>query len=276
MPDMLEILKVIFIGIVQGITEWLPVSSTGHMILADEFVKLRVRPEFLEMFLVVIQFGSILAVLVLYFHKLNPFSPKKTPGERTETLHLWGKVIVGVLPAAVIGLLFDDLLNEIFYNPVTVTITLIVYGVLFILLENRNKKVSPKINGLEELTYQTAFSIGLFQLLSLIPGTSRSGSTILGAMLIGSSRFVAAEYSFFLAIPVMCGASLLKVAKFLLSNTLLGSEVVILAIGMVVAFLVSVFAIKFLMGYIKKHDFKAFGYYRIALGIVVAIYFFFR
>ncbi|MBP3447666.1 MAG: undecaprenyl-diphosphate phosphatase [Clostridia bacterium] len=273
---MLEILKVIFIGIVQGITEWLPVSSTGHMILADEFVKLRVRPEFLEMFLVVIQFGSILAVLVLYFHKLNPFSPKKTPGERTETLHLWGKVIVGVLPAAVIGLLFDDLLNEIFYNPVTVTITLIVYGVLFILLENRNKKVSPKINGLEELTYQTAFSIGLFQLLSLIPGTSRSGSTILGAMLIGSSRFVAAEYSFFLAIPVMCGASLLKVAKFLLSNTLLGSEVVILAIGMVVAFLVSVFAIKFLMGYIKKHDFKAFGYYRIALGIVVAIYFFFR
>lgn len=276
MPDMLEILKVIFIGIVQGITEWLPVSSTGHMILADEFVKLRVRPEFLEMFLVVIQFGSILAVLVLYFHKLNPFSPKKTPGERTETLHLWGKVIVGVLPAAVIGLLFDDLLNEIFYNPVTVTITLIVYGVLFILLENRNKKVSPKINGLEELTYQTAFSIGLFQLLSLIPGTSRSGSTILGAMLIGSSRFVAAEYSFFLAIPVMCGASLLKVAKFLLSNTLLGSEIVILAIGMVVAFLVSVFAIKFLMGYIKKHDFKAFGYYRIALGIVVAIYFFFR
>ena len=276
MPDMLEILKVIFIGIVQGITEWLPVSSTGHMILADEFVKLRVRPEFLEMFLVFIQFGSILALLVLYFHKLNPFSPKKTPGERTETLHLWGKVIVGVLPAAVIGLLFDDLLNEIFYNPVTVTITLIVYGVLFILLENRNKKVSPKINGLEELTYQTAFSIGLFQLLSLIPGTSRSGSTILGAMLIGSSRFVAAEYSFFLAIPVMCGASLLKVAKFLLSNTLLGSEIVILAIGMVVAFLVSVFAIKFLMGYIKKHDFKAFGYYRIALGIVVAIYFFFR
>ena len=276
MPDMLEILKVFFIGIVQGITEWLPVSSTGHMILTDEFIKLQVRPEFLEMFLVVIQFGSILAVLVFYFHKLNPFSPKKTPGERTETLHLWGKVIVGVLPAAVIGLLFDDLLNEIFYNPVTVTITLIVYGVLFILLENRNKKVSPKINGLEELTYQTAFSIGLFQLLSLIPGTSRSGSTILGAMLIGSSRFVAAEYSFFLAIPVMCGASLLKVAKFLLSNTLLGSEIVILAIGMVVAFLVSVFAIKFLMGYIKKHDFKAFGYYRIALGIVVAIYFFFR
>ena len=276
MPDMLEILKVVIIGVIQGITEWLPVSSTGHMILADEFIKLQVRPEFLEMFLVVIQFGSILAVLVLYFHKLNPFSPRKTTSEKTETLHLWGKVIVGVLPAAVIGLLFDDLLNEIFYNPVTVTVTLIVYGVLFILLENRNKQVSPKINGLQELSYKTAFCIGLFQLLSLIPGTSRSGSTILGAMLIGSSRFVAAEYSFFLAIPVMCGASLLKVVKFLLSNTLAGGELVILAMGMAVAFLVSVLAIKFLMGYIKKHDFKAFGYYRIALGVVVALYFLFR
>lgn len=276
MPDILEIVKVIVIGIIQGITEWLPVSSTGHMILADEFIKLQVRPEFLEMFLVVIQFGSILAVLVLYFHKLNPFSPRKTAVEKTETLHLWGKVIVGVLPAAVIGLLFDDLLNDIFYNPVTVTVTLIVYGVLFILLENRNKKVLPKINSLAELSYKTALLIGLFQLLSLIPGTSRSGSTILGAMLIGSSRFVAAEYSFFLAIPVMCGASLLKVLKFLLESTLLGSEIVILAIGMVVAFLVSVFAIKFLMGYIKKHDFKAFGYYRIVLGVIVALYFIFR
>ncbi len=276
MPDILEIVKVIVIGIIQGITEWLPVSSTGHMILADEFIKLQVRPEFLEMFLVVIQFGSILAVLVLYFHKLNPFSPRKTATEKTQTLHLWGKVIVGVLPAAVIGLLFDDLLNDIFYNPVTVTVTLILYGVLFILLENRNKKVLPKINNLTELSYKTALSIGLFQLLSLIPGTSRSGSTILGAMLIGSSRFVAAEYSFFLAIPVMCGASLLKVLKFLMESTLLGSEIVILAIGMVVAFLVSVFAIKFLMGYIKKHDFKAFGYYRIILGVIVALYFIFR
>ncbi|MBQ7950655.1 MAG: undecaprenyl-diphosphate phosphatase [Clostridia bacterium] len=276
MPDILEIVKVIVIGIIQGITEWLPVSSTGHMILADEFIKLQVRPEFLEMFLVVIQFGSILAVLVLYFHKLNPFSPRKTATEKTQTLHLWGKVIVGVLPAAVIGLLFDDLLNDIFYNPVTVTVTLILYGVLFILLENRNKKVLPKINNLTELSYKTVLSIGLFQLLSLIPGTSRSGSTILGAMLIGSSRFVAAEYSFFLAIPVMCGASLLKVLKFLMESTLLGSEIVILAIGMVVAFLVSVFAIKFLMGYIKKHDFKAFGYYRIILGVIVALYFIFR
>ncbi|MBQ7792313.1 MAG: undecaprenyl-diphosphate phosphatase [Clostridia bacterium] len=271
MPNIIEMLKVIFIGIVQGITEWLPVSSTGHMILTDEFIKLQVSPEFLEMFLVVIQLGSILAVLVLYFHKLNPFSPKKTAAEKTETLHLWGKVIVGVLPAAVIGLLFDDILNEIFYNPATVTVTLIVYGVLFILLENRNRKVSPKINSLHELTYQTALSIGLFQLLSLIPGTSRSGSTILGAMLIGSSRFVAAEYSFFLAIPVMFGASFLKMLKFGFSYT--SAELVILVTGMVVAFLVSVLAIKFLMGYIKKHDFKAFGYYRIVLGVIVALYF---
>ncbi len=273
MPDILELLKVIFIGIVQGITEWLPVSSTGHMILADEFVKLNVSEAFLEMFLVVIQFGSILAVLVLYFHKLNPFSPKKTSAEKSETLHLWGKVIVGVLPAAVIGLLFDDILNEIFYNPATVTVTLIVYGVLFILLENRNRNKTPGLQNLEDLTYKTAFYIGCFQLLSLIPGTSRSGSTILGAMLIGSSRFVAAEYSFFLAIPVMCGASLLKVAKFFLENTIGGGEIVILTVGMIVAFLVSVFAIKFLMGYIKKHDFKAFGYYRIVLGLLVALYF---
>ena len=271
MPDLLELLKVIVIGIVQGITEWLPVSSTGHMILADEFIKLNVSEAFLEMFLVVIQLGSILAVLVLYFHKLNPFSPKKSSLEKTQTLHLWGKVIVGVLPAAVIGLLFDDVLNEIFYNPVTVTVTLILYGVLFILLENRNKKRKPKIETLPELTYKTALCIGLFQLLSLIPGTSRSGSTILGAMLIGSSRFVAAEYSFFLAIPVMFGASFLKMLKFGFSYS--SSEIVILVTGMVVAFLVSVFAIKFLMGYIKKHDFKAFGYYRIVLGVIVALYF---
>lgn len=271
MPDFIEMLKVIFIGIVQGITEWLPVSSTGHMILTDEFIKLKVSPEFLEMFLVVIQLGSILAVLVLYFHKLNPFSPKKTAAQKAETLNLWGKVIVGVFPAAVIGLLFDDLLNEIFYNPTTVTITLIAYGILFILLENRNRRTAPKINSLNELTYKTALSIGLFQLLSLIPGTSRSGSTILGAMLIGSSRFVAAEYSFFLAIPVMFGASFLKMLKFGFSYT--SSELVILITGMVVAFVVSVLAIKFLMGYIKKHDFKAFGYYRIVLGMIVALYF---
>ena len=273
MPNILELLKVIFIGIVQGITEWLPVSSTGHMILADEFVKLAVRPEFMEMFRVVIQFGSILAVVVLYFHKLNPFSPKKSKEENQGTLNLWGKVIVGVLPAAVIGLLLDDWLDAMFYNPVTVATTLILYGVLFIWMENRNKHKQFQINKLEDLTYQTAFYIGCFQLLSLIPGTSRSGSTILGAMLIGSSRYVAAEYSFFLAIPVMCGASLLKGLKFFLEFSITMPELVLLMTGVLVAFLVSVVAIKFLMGYIKKHDFKAFGYYRIVLGLLVALYF---
>lgn len=273
MPDILELLKVIFIGIVQGITEWLPVSSTGHMILTDEFVKLNVSETFWDMFLVVIQFGSILAVLLLYFHKLNPFSPKKTKEERKDTLNLWGKVIVGVLPAAVLGLLLDDWLDAVFYNPATVATTLIIYGVLFIWMENRNKNRNPQVQNLGDLTYKTAFLIGCFQLLSLIPGTSRSGSTILGAMLIGTSRFVAAEYSFFLAIPVMCGASLLKSVKFFLKTSLTTPELVILGTGVLVAFLVSVFAIKFLMGYIKKHDFKAFGYYRIVLGLLVALYF---
>ncbi len=273
MPDILELLKVVFIGIVQGITEWLPVSSTGHMILTDEFVKLSVSETFWDMFLVVIQFGSILAVLVLYFHKLNPFSPKKTKEERKDTLNLWGKVIVGVLPAAVLGLLLDDWLDATFYNPTTVATTLIIYGILFIWMEIRNKNRTPKVQNLGGLTYKTAFMIGCFQLLSLIPGTSRSGSTILGAMLIGTSRFVAAEYSFFLAIPVMCGASLLKTAKFFMETSISTPELVILGVGVLVAFLVSVFAIKFLMGYIKKHDFKAFGYYRIVLGLLVALYF---
>ncbi len=273
MPDILELLKVIFIGIVQGITEWLPVSSTGHMILADEFVKLHVRPEFMEMFRVVIQFGSILAVVVLYFHKLNPFSPKKSKEEKSATLNLWGKVIVGVLPAAVIGLLLDDWLDAMFYNPATVATTLILYGFFFIWMENRNKHKTFQLENLEDLTYKTAFYIGCFQLLSLIPGTSRSGSTILGAMLIGSSRYVAAEYSFFLAIPVMCGASILKGAKFFLDYSITTPELVLLITGVLVAFLVSLFAIKFLMGYIKKHDFKAFGYYRIVLGLLVALYF---
>ena len=273
MPDILELLKVIFIGISQGITEWLPVSSTGHMILTDEFVKLNVSETFWDMYLVVIQFGSILAVWLLYFHKLNPFSPKKTKEERKDTLNLWGKVIVGVLPAAVLGLLLDDWLDAVFYNPATVATTLIIYGVLFIWMENRNKNRNPQVQNLGDLTYKTAFLIGCFQLLSLIPGTSRSGSTILGAMLIGTSRFVAAEYSFFLAIPVMCGASLLKTAKFFMETSITTPELVILGTGVLVAFLVSVFAIKFLMGYIKKHDFKAFGYYRIVLGLLVALYF---
>lgn len=270
----LEMLKVILLGIVEGITEWLPISSTGHMILVDEFIKLNVSAEFMKMFLVVIQLGAILAVCVLYFHKLNPFSPKKTASQKKETFQLWGKVIVGCLPAAVIGLLFDDILDALFYNPQTVSFTLILYGILFIVVENYNKKRSPSINTLPELTYKTAILIGCFQILALIPGTSRSGATILGAMILGTSRFVAAEYSFFLSIPVMFGASLLKMVKYGFGFT--GNEMLYLILGMVVAFVVSILAIKFLMGYIKKNDFKAFGVYRIILGILVAAYFFLK
>ena len=266
-----EIIKAAILGIIEGITEWLPISSTGHMILADEFIRLNVSDAFKEMFLVVIQLGAILAVLVLYFHKLNPFSPKKSAVEKKETFSLWGKVIVACIPAAVIGLLFDDKIDELFYNYITVAITLILYGILFIVIENRNKNRAPKVNTLAELSYQTALFIGVFQVLSLIPGTSRSGATILGAILIGTSRYVAAEFTFFLAIPVMFGASLLKIVKFGFDFT--GSEIAILLTGMIVAFVVSIFAIKFLMGYIKKHDFKAFGWYRIALGVVVVGYF---
>lgn len=266
-----EIIKAAILGIIEGITEWLPISSTGHMILADEFIRLNVSDAFKEMFFVVIQLGAILAVLVLYFHKLNPFSPKKSAGEKKETFSLWGKVIVACIPAAVIGLLFDEKIDELFYNYITVAITLILYGVLFIVIENRNKSRAPKVNALADLSYQTALFIGMFQVLSLIPGTSRSGATILGAILIGTSRYVAAEFTFFLAIPVMFGASLLKIVKFGFDFS--GSEIAILLTGMVVAFAVSVFAIKFLMGYIKKHDFKAFGWYRIALGVIVVGYF---
>ena len=270
----LEMLKVILLGIVEGITEWLPISSTGHMILVDEFIKLNVSAEFMKMFLVVIQLGAILAVCVLYFHKLNPFSPKKTASQKKETFQLWGKVIVGCLPAAVIGLLFDDILDALFYNPQTVSFTLILYCILFIVVENYNKKRSPSINTLPELTYKTAILIGCFQILALIPGTSRSGATILGAMILGTSRFVAAEYSFFLSIPVMFGASLLKMVKY--GFGFAGNEMLYLILGMVVAFVVSILAIKFLMGYIKKNDFKAFGVYRIILGILVAAYFFLK
>lgn len=266
-----EIIKAAILGIIEGITEWLPISSTGHMILADEFIRLNVSDAFKEMFLVVIQLGAILAVLVLYFHKLNPFSPKKSAVEKKETFSLWGKVIVACIPAAVIGLLFDDKIDELFYNYITVAITLILYGILFIVIENRNKNRAPKVNTLAELSYRIALFIGVFQVLSLIPGTSRSGATILGAILIGTSRYVAAEFTFFLAIPVMFGASLLKIVKFGFDFT--GSEIAILLTGMIVAFVVSIFAIKFLMGYIKKHDFKAFGWYRIALGVVVVGYF---
>ena len=267
--DFLEILKAIILGIVQGITEWLPVSSTGHMILVDEFIKLDFSAKFINTFLVVVQFGSILAVVVLFFHKLNPFSPSKTTIEKKDTISLWLKVIVAVTPSAIIGVLFDDKIEEIFFNAVVVSITLIVYGILFIVIENKNKK--PKINSFNELSYKTAICIGLFQILALIPGTSRSGATIIGAVILGPSRYIAAEFSFFLAVPTMLGATALKLFKAGLSFS--SFEWIVLLTGSVVAFLVSIFAIKFLMDYIKKHDFKVFGYYRIVLGILVILYF---
>ena len=267
----IEILKVICLGIVEGITEWLPISSTGHMILVEKFIQLNASDEFKEMFFVVIQLGAILSVVFLYFNKLNPFSNKKTDQEKKETIHIWYKVILGCLPAAVLGLIFDDWLNDHLYNYMTVATTLIAYGVLFIVIENRNKDRTPTIAELNELTYKTAFLIGVFQVLSLIPGTSRSGSTILGAIILGSSRSVAAEYSFFLSIPIMFGASGLKLVKFGLNFT--GMELVVLLTGMVTAFLVSILTIKFLMGYIRSNNFKIFGYYRIILGLFVIGYF---
>lgn len=271
--NLIEIIKSVIIGIVQGITEWLPISSTGHMILLDEFIKLNVTKSFLDMFLVVIQLGSILAVVYLYFNKLNPFSKEKSEAERKETVSLWLKVVVGCVPAAIIGFLFDDFIHEKLYNPTTVAFMLILYGILFIIVENQKK--SYPINTLRKLDYKTAFLIGIFQVLALIPGTSRSGATIIGASILGASRGVAAEYSFFLAIPVMFGASGFKFLKYVLKVGLNFSitELLILIFGMVSAFLVSIWAIKFLMNYIKKHDFKAFGYYRIILGIIVLMYF---
>lgn len=267
----IELLKAIFLGIVEGITEWLPISSTGHMILVEEFIQLEASAAFKEMFFVVIQLGAIFAVVLLYFHKLNPFSPKKTVQEKKDTLAIWYKVVVGVLPAAVIGLLFDDWLNDHFYNYQTVAVMLILYGILFIVIENRNKKRQPQIESFGQLTYRTAFLIGMFQVLSLIPGTSRSGATILGGILLGSSRTIAAEYSFFLSIPVMFGASALKLAKFGFAFT--SQELALLLTGMIVAFVVSVLAIRFLMRYIQTNDFKAFGWYRIVLGLLVIGYF---
>ena len=271
MQTVLELLKAVVLGIIQGITEWLPISSTGHMILANEIINLSVSDAFMEMFEVVIQLGSILAVVVLFFHKLNPLSPKKSPQEKKDTLSLWGKVIIGVIPAGVIGLLFDDQINDIFYNSLTIAITLIVYGVLFILVENRNKHRKPRIDSVGQISWQLALAIGCAQILALIPGTSRSGATIIGAMLFGLSRTAAAEFSYFLAVPVMFGASALKLLKFGFDFT--GMELAILFTGCVTAFLVSLLAIRFLMNFIKKHDFKPFGYYRIALGIIILIVF---
>ena len=271
---MLEMLKVILLGIVEGITEWLPISSTGHLILVDEFVKLGASEAFKEMFNVVVQLGAIMAVVVLYFNKLNPFSKKKSKKEQVETVQLWMKVVVACIPAAVLGILFDDWMEAHLHNYIVVSLMLVLYGVLFILVENWNKGNTPKVTKLSELSYQTALMIGAFQVLSLIPGTSRSGATILGALLIGVSRYVAAEFTFFLAIPVMFGASGLKILKFVMEGGgFTGMEAAMLILGCVVAFFVSVLAIKFLMGYIKKNDFKVFGYYRIILGVLVLGYF---
>lgn len=271
---MFEIFKVIILGIVEGITEWLPISSTGHLILVDEFIKLNASDAFKEMFNVVVQLGAIMAVVVLYFQKLNPFSPKKSREQKIHTIQLWMKVVVACLPAAVLGILFDDWMEEHFHNYIVVAIMLIVYGILFIWVENWNKKTQPSVTKLSTLSYKTALFIGLFQVLSLIPGTSRSGATILGALLLGVSRYVAAEFTFFLAIPVMFGASGIKLLKFFGEGAgITGMEVAMLSVGCIVAFVVSVIAIKFLMGYIKKNDFKVFGYYRIVLGILVLGYF---
>ena len=270
--DILLMIKTILLGIVEGITEWLPISSTGHLILADEFIKLNMSDAFMEMFNVVIQLGAIMAVVVLYFHKLNPFSPKKNRREKGDTIILWTKVILAVLPAAVIGIPLDHWLDEQFYNPPVLAAMLIIYGILFIVVENRNRRSRRRpMDDLDRLSYPMALAIGAFQVLSLIPGTSRSGATILGGILIGCSRTVAAEFSFFLGIPVMFGASLLKIVKFGFQFT--SVEVIVPLTGMIVSFLVSIIAIKFLLGYIKKNDFKAFGVYRIILGILVIAYF---
>ncbi len=268
---MIEILKAVLFGIVQGITEWLPISSTGHMILLDEFISLNVTPEFMDAFLVVIQFGSILAVVVLFWNKIFPFDFKKKTIIKKDIV-LWFKIVVACIPAIIIGLPFDDLFSQLFYNYVCVAIALIVFGILFILVENRNKKTAPRITELSGITYKMAFIIGIWQLIAAIfPGTSRSGATIIGALLLGISRTAAAEFTFFLAIPVMFGASLLKLLKFGLAFN--AAEWSILLVGMAVAFAVSVAVIRFLMGYIKKHDFKVFGWYRIALGFIVLAYF---
>ena len=274
---MIDIIKAFFIGIVQGIPEWLPVSSTGHMILFDEFVKMNVTEEFKELFLVVIQLGSILAVLTLYFRKLNPFSKTKTKVEKKRTWVLWSKVIVAALPAAIIGLLFDDFLDEHLYRYEVVAVTLILYGIAFIVIERYHASHGNKfkIDSVDDIDYGTALKIGTAQVLSLIPGTSRSGSTIIGSMCVGVSRTAASEFSFFLAIPVMLGASALKILKYIVKVgvAFTRAEVVTLVVATVTAFAVSVFAIKLLMGFVRKHDFKVFGWYRIVLGIIVILYF---
>lgn len=271
--NFIEILKVIFLGIVEGITEWLPVSSTGHMLLVDEFIKMNTSEEFKEMFFYVIQLGAILAVVLLFWNKMWPFglTDDKKPAIKKDIFSMWFKVVVACIPGAVVTILFDDFIEEHLHTPVVIAVALIFYGIAFIVVENWNKKKTPKVENLEDITYKTAFLIGLFQVLSIIPGTSRSGSTIIGALLIGVSRVAAAEFTFFLAVPVMIGMSFLKLIKIGFAFT--AAEYIILVVGTVTAFAVSVIVIKFLMGYIKKKDFKLFGWYRIILGILVLGYF---
>lgn len=271
-----NLIKAILLGIIEGITEWLPISSTGHLILANEFIGLQVTEEFMTMFNVVIQLGAILAVVYLYFNKLNPFALSKTSVEKKNTWQLWFKVFIAVLPSVIIGLPLDDWLDAHFYNFLSISIVLIIYGIAFIVVERRNKGMVPKCTDLNQFTYKAAFVVGLFQVLALIPGTSRSGATILGAILIGSSRFVAAEFSFFLGIPTMFGASALKIFKFLhAGNTFDLQGIIILLTGTVVSFIVSILAIRFLLGYIKHKDFTVFGWYRIILGAVLIFYWIF-
>lgn len=274
METFIEIIKAIFIGIVQGITEWLPVSSTGHMIIANEFIKLDVSEGCWNLFEVITQLGSILAVIILFFDKLNPWSKNKTQELKTKTWSLWLKVIVAVLPAAIIGILFEDFLDEHLYNFVTVAIALLVYGILFIVIERLNKNRKMEYTDVYDIDYPTALKIGCFQVLSLIPGTSRSGSTILGASTVKVSRTAAAEFSFFLAIPVMLGASALKVLKFIVNGGALNTtEIIVLISGTLTAFAVSLFVIKLLMSFVKNHSFESFGWYRIGLGITLLIYY---
>ena len=273
---MLEILKAILFGIVEGITEWLPISSTGHMILLDEFINLKVSDEFYTLFQVVIQLGAILAVVIMYFKTICPFGFHKTKQEQKDTWNLWGKILVACLPAAIIGILFDDWLDEHLYNSIVVSLALIIYGIIFIIIESKNIG-SRNIKDLNSISYKQALYVGCFQLLSLIPGTSRSGSTIIGGLAVGLDRNVASQFTFFLAIPVMVGASLLKLLKYILNVGFIfqTGELIILGVGCLVAFIVSILVIKFLMNYIRKHDFKVFGYYRIILGILVLLYFLF-
>ena len=275
MEAFVEILKTLLLGIVEGITEWLPISSTGHLILVNQIVQLNVSEQFMDMFNVVIQLGAILAVVVLYFNKLNPFAPSKTEKQKVHTWQLWFRVVVACLPAAIIGIPLDDWMEEHLHNSIVVAAMLIIYGILFIVVENMNKTRKPTITSFSQMSYKHALIVGGWQVLSLIPGTSRSGATIVGALLMGTSRHIAAEFTFFLAIPVMFGASALKIVKFMIEGVgITGLEVAILIVGCLTAFIVSILAIKFLMGYIKKNDFKVFGVYRIILGIVVLISFF--